>query len=321
MLSKPSYCQVLPARWLEILRAYERTLRVSRSESTARVYMATLQRFGVVVDDLLSPSTTSIQQWLGQRRRAGVGVNTLNQELSALRSFYRWLHQWEMAPRDYSGLIPSSRRAPGRLVRYLDEYQVGQLLAAPDLSTLVGFRDHVILRLLYETGLRAGEAVSLELGSLVSDRTIYIRSGKGRVDRFVPHSDELARLLVSWIVLRQKARPGKRSALFVTRHGKPFSNAKAIWVIVNRYARQSMGIGCGYHQVVRTANNRPWQGYYPHLLRASFATHLLQSGCDLRAVQELLGHESLSSTAHYIGVDLDLLRQHHAKLPRSGMKP
>lgn len=315
-LLKPSYCQVDDLLQPLLLR-FDRYLAAgNRSTCTRRNYAAAVRLWACYCPELLTPDQTSIYKWLRARRTA-VGVSMLNMELSALRLFYRWCHEWEYAVTDYSGLFPASRRAPQRLPRVLDAWQVGQLLAAPDLATFIGYRDHVMLRMAYETGLRASELVKLEIGDLLlTDRLIFIRNGKGRVDRYAPCSLELCSLLQAWLSIRRTAGPGKRRVVFITRHGKAFSRGRAVWEIFNRYSRHALGLGRGYERIVRTHQQKPWSGQYPHLLRASFATHLLQNGCDLRAVQKMLGHRNLNTTARYLYIDIEYLKKAQAKLPR-----
>ncbi|RCX32113.1 tyrosine-type recombinase/integrase [Thioalbus denitrificans] len=300
----------------DLLYRFDQYLLVGgRSATTRRVYLATLRRWAAAVGDLLAPSGSSRDDWIRARRRS-VGVATFNAEMSALRAFYRWAHFMDLSETDPATFIPHSTRAPRRLVRVLNEYQVGALLSAPDLQTLIGFRDHVILRLVYETGLRASEVVRLELGSVSDDRTVRVDAGKGRVDRILPISEQMLGLLDSWVMLRRATLPGKSAVLFCTHRGKPFRSGRSVWEIVNRYAREAMGLARGYESVRRVARQKPWSGQYPHLLRAAMATHLLERGCDLRAVQELLGHASLSTTARYLAVDIQMLKREHAKLGR-----
>lgn len=315
-LLKRSYSQV-QGEDLALLRRFDQYLQASKKSDTTRCnYMAAVRLWSGFCAALLSPDQASLYAWL-RARRGAVGVSMLNMELSALRLFYRWAHEWEYAKRDFSGLFPASRRAPERLPRLLDAWQVGQLLAAPDLSTFVGFRDHVMLRLAYETGARASEVVGLESGDLLlSDRLIYIQAAAGRRERMAPCSLEMSLLLTDWLMLRRTAHPGKRRAVFVTQHGKAFAGGRALWEIVDRYSRYALGVGRGYDCIVRTSRQKPWSGHYPHLLRASFATHLLQNGCDIRAVQELLGHRDAATTARYLAIDLDYLKSEQAKLPR-----
>ena len=316
LLLKHTYCSIDPAVCEAVKRWDQYLIATNRKTGTRRVYLAALSRYIELIDYVFAPSQGSIFQWV-KARRTTLAVGSFNQELSAVRSFYRFAHHWELTPTDYSKQLPQSHRAPKRLVRYLDEWQMGQLMAAPDLSTFVGFRDHVIIRLLYETGLRASEVVALELGDLFDDHTIHVRNGKGGIGRYIVHSAALTGLFGQWYKLRRTVRPGKRAALFVTQRGKPLANGNSIWIIVNRYARKSLGLARGFEKITQTGKHKPWQGHYPHLLRAAFATAMLQNGCDIRSIQELLGHADPSTTARYLGVDMDLLKSEHAKLPRS----
>lgn len=291
-----------------------------RSRATRRIYGAVLRRWALHVPDLLNPAKAGLDAWL-RDRRATTAAATMQQELVALRAFYRWAHAMGCTAVDHSTMLPAGPRVPQRLPRYLTDDQVGQLLAAPNLATLVGFRDHVLIRLAYETGMRAGELVALQLGSVRDDRTIVILAGKGNVDRLVPISAAMLELLEAWVRLRQTTRPGKANALFVTHRGKALRSARSVWEIVTRYTRPALGLARAFDRIRAERKQRPWQGQYPHLLRASFATALLQRGCDLRAIQELLGHADVRTTARYLTVDLAMLKREHAKLPRARRAP
>lgn len=123
----------------------------------------------------------------------------------------------------------------------------------------------------------------------------------------------------SYLRLRQTVRPGKKAALWLTQHGKPFTRPRAVWVVVNRYARDALGLACGYGRLEAAVRRTPWQGHYPHLLRASFATELHRRGCNIAAVSDMLGHANLATTALYLGVDLAQLREaigHHPRAVR-----
>ncbi len=310
---KPPYCKYyggLISRFIQHLRA----LRYS-SGTVARCE-AVLGRAGARFD-LAAPTREALRRYAGERRRQ-VAPGTVNGELSALRRFYGWAWDMEYLLLDYRDFVPCGARVPRRLVRYLTEAEVGRLLAAPNLADPAGFRDHVLLCLAYETGLRASELVQLGLGDVLPDRTVAVVGGKGRVDRLVPISEKMANLLNAWETVRRNLGPGKRAALFVNRYGRQFASGRSVWVIVNKYARDALGRGRGYELLSSTGRRKPWSGYYPHLLRASFASHLLANGCDLRAVQEMLGHAQLSTTGRYLGVDLATLRREIAKHPRHG---
>lgn len=290
--------------WLEALR------RAGRSADTVRIYASALNRWLEFAADPLDPGRSDIAAWVRARTTA-LKRSTCNLEFSAVRVFYRWLYVEGYTPVDCSRRLPRTHRAPKRLVRYLDVDQMARLLAAPNLAVWSGFRDHVMLRLLYETGIRAGELVRLTLGDVLPDRVLHVEG------RFLPLSEELARLLMEWQRLRAQVRPGKSATLFLTHHGRPFSRPRAIWQVVNRYAWRALGMRRGYERIQRAAGQRPWSGMSAHLLRASFATALLHSGCDIRYVQALLGHTDVATTARYLGVDIEALKREHAKLRRA----
>jgi len=291
-----------------LLKKYRFYLECGKSQKTADDYLAVILRWLSVTDNLLHPCKESIFVWLRNRRE--MSAATLNREFSALRSFYRWAHESDFCPIDFVSVWPKSTRNKAKnIVRFFDEYQVGQLLAAPDLATPMGFRDHVIIRLLYETGLRASELASLSMGAVFDDGRVYVYQGKGGIDRYVPCSQEMVKLVQQWIFVRRSFKPGKKLDLFVTIKGKQFRGGKTVWDIVNRYARKALGCGAGFEKIQFTANNKPWTGFYPHMLRASMATHMLANGCDLRAIQMMLGHKNIKTTTLYLGVDMAMMRK------------
>ena len=313
MLLKHGYGQVEPLldRFAFFLRA------MGRSQATVRAYRATLARY-IDFANRVPDGDDPVHRFVAARRRK-VGQATLNLECSALRTWFNWLKA--MQPDAWQpDSFPRQRRPPARLVRALSDSEVGQLLAAPDLSTFVGLRDHVIMATLYQCGLRASELVSLELGSVRLDGLLYVR-GKGGVDRLVPFGGAWHGLLESYLRVRATTRPGKRCALFVTKDGKALRDGRSVWVIVNRYARRALGLACGYARLEKAYAGRPWQGHYPHLLRASFATELHRRGVNLMAVATMLGHANADTTARYLGMDVDQLRAavaHHPRAKRLG---
>lgn len=193
---------------------------------------------------------------------------------------------------------------------------MGVLLAAPDLSTFVGLRDHLIMATLYQCGLRASELAALEVGDVLVDGLLHIR-GKGGKQRLVPFGGAWHGLLRTYLQRRASVKPGKRAALFVTKHGRALRDGRSVWVIVNRYARRSLGLGCGVSRIEAYARGRPWQGHYPHMLRAAFATELMKGGLDIMSIAQMLGHESAETTTRYLGVDMETLRKVAAYHPRA----
>ncbi len=304
--------RALRERFIELLRG------LGRSPATVRAYVAAVDRYAGYTGSHL-PTQADLVRYL-RHRRDHVRQGTVNLELSALKAWNRWLaiampDSW--APVE----IPRQRRPPPRVVMALSEVEVGMLLAAPDLGTYVGFRDHVIMATLYQCGLRASELSGLQLGSILPDGYLLVL-GKGGHERLVPVGDAWMGLLDAYLRQRAALRPGKLNALFLTRHGRPLRDGRAVWVIVNRYARRTLGLACGYTRLDKFARGHPWQGHYPHLLRTTFATHLHRNGCDIMAISQLLGHAQAETTAQYIGVDLATLREAAEKLPRNrGRQP
>lgn len=310
------YCSdgSLPSRFALFLRT------VGRSPATLQLYVDSLRGYMAYRDQALADGhdqAAALQRWLATRRDA-VRASTVNIDIKALRAYFRWLEiigsdEWRPL------VLPKQRKVPTRTVRALSDAEVGLLLAAPDLTTFVGLRDHVIIATLYQCGLRAGELVNLQLGSVRLDGFLYVQ-GKGGKDRLVPYGGGWHGLLETYLRGRSTTKPGKRNALFLTSQGQPLRDARSVWVIVNRYARKALGIGCGYARIEATTGGRPWTGHYPHLLRASFATELHRRGVNLIALSQLLGHSDASTTAHYIGIDLEQLRSAVSHHPRA-IKP
>lgn len=297
-----------------LLTQYRQYLQDTRKSATCRIYLGVLDRWLRCTADPLNPSRDEILAWLRARRQC-LAKTTVNLELTAVRAFYKWLHRYGWTERDLATLLPKGCRPPQRLARYLDIAQIDRLLAAPDPGSWVGQRDRALLRLLYEIGLRAGELAGLGLGDVALEARLLHVAG-----RFVPFSPALRDLLAEWMRIRRYARPGNGCALFVTRSGRPCAGARAIWEIVSRYVLAVYGMRRGYERVSRTARRRPWSGGAgTQLVRSSCAVALIERGMDLRAVQELLGHASVRSTARYrVGADLAILKRERAKL-RAGV--
>lgn len=304
----------------DALTRFARILAGNRAPTTVRLYVGVVRRwlaFGGAVDRL---DVGLLQRWLGDRRHQGAAPATVNVDLKALRAFYDTMALVGACPQAESNNCPSNRRVPRRLVRTFDDHQVLAMLAAPDVSTFAGYRDSVMMRMLWETGLRATELVSLGLGDVLPD-AVYVARGKGGRSRWVPISNELYRLMQGYMDLRATTRPGKRAALWVTAHGRALRSRRSVWAIVSRWARAALGGAVGYDKVRRAARRKPWSGQYPHLLRASMATTLLRHGCPLTAIMQMLGHTSLESTARYLEVDITHLREAIAKLPQFHRSP
>jgi integrase/recombinase XerD len=185
----------------------------------------------------------------------------------------------------------------------LSETEVESLMAAPLPDTPIGLRDRALLEVLYASGLRAGEITGLRLENFLREDKLLRVTGKGNRERVVPVGEKAIAALDAWLTRGRpqwvKARTG--GEVFLGEHGRRLTTAR-VWQIV-REAVKLAGIG-----------KRIW----PHLLRHSFATHLLSHGADLRAIQEMLGHASLATTQVYTHVDQARLKQIHRQFHPRG---
>jgi integrase/recombinase XerD len=247
--------------------------------------------------DLLAASREDLLDFLAARLRAGSSPRSLSRYLSGFRQFYRWLLREGRIRHDPTALIESPKLGRG-LPKALSEEQVSGLLQAPDTDTPLGLRDRSMLELMYASGLRVSELVELEAASLNLNQGVVRVTGKGGKERLVPLGEEAAGWLRRYL---RGARPDLlRGAdcprLFVTARRAGLTR-QAFWHAIRKYARQA-GIA---------------QDVSPHMLRHSFATHLLNHGADLRVVQLLLGHSDLSTTQIYTHVAREGLKQLHRK--------
>ena len=237
------------------------------------------------------------RHWLAEM--GGLERSSIARKLTAARSFFRYLCR--------EGLLPANplqgMTAPKRgrtLPDYLSLEEVEQLLAAPPKDPL-GLRDRAILELLYSSGLRVGELVSLRLESLDLETGMVRVLGKGKKERIVPIGS-YARAALGEYLKHSYTELGGREWLFVNRRGGKIST-RAVQMLVEKYTRKVL----------------PGRKVTPHTLRHSFATHLVEQGADLRSVQDLLGHSSLSTTQIYTHLQAaQLLAVYNKAHPRSG---
>jgi integrase/recombinase XerC len=252
------------------------------SERTQIAYGADLADFsrwldarGLTVDDV---DARVLTEWVGElgQGRARLAPSTISRRLAAVRSCLRYTFGPERVP---DGVL--APRRPRRLPDAPKEKEIDELLELADGDSALALRNRALLELLYSCGLRSAEAVGLDLGDVDFDREAVHVHGKGRKDRVVPLGEEAAHQLARYL---RDARPalarGAADALFLSTRGRRLDTST-----VRRLVR------------------------HPHRLRHSFATHLLEGGADLRTIQELLGHASLSTTQIYSHVDAKRLRR------------
>lgn len=230
-------------------------------------------------------------------RHAGSRPSSAGRRLSVFRRFYRWATREGLSLEDPTVRMDAPRQRM-RLPGTLTEAQVEALLAAPDTDEALGLRDRAMLELLYASGLRVSELVTLKSVHVGLSENVLRITGKGSKERLVPFGVEASDWLLRYLSqARAQILGGQVSdALFVTARGDAMSR-QMFWKLIKKYAQQA-GIT---------------QHLSPHTLRHAFATHLLNHGADLRVVQMLLGHADISTTQVYTHVARERLRQLHEK--------
>ena len=313
----------------EHLKAFLEHLRLNENASahTVRAYESDLSQFlaflashlGRRVSDLTATDLDHVnaRAFLGDRSRRGNSKASAARKLSAIRAFGRYLRREGVLEGDPAALVGSPKREQ-RIPSHLDVDEMSKLLDAPDTASPLGRRDKAILELFYASGLRLSELVGLDVEDVNLSRRVVRVLGKGRKERIVPFNSPAADAIRAWLRDREgvrdtasdsgqsgvrRASPAgrrRRDPLFLNYRGGRLST-RSVDKLVRRYVRE-----CSTRCRIS-----------PHGLRHSFATHLLEAGADLRAIQELLGHARLSTTQRYTHVNaaqlIDTYRKAHPK--------
>jgi len=298
--STPEIDEFIDALWLEhglssnTLAAYRRDL------------VLLSQWLGARGGALASARENDLQAYMGARLAQKGKATSANRRLTVFKRYYRWaLREQRIGADPTLRLIPA--RQALRVPKTLSEQQVEALLAAPDVATPLGLRDRAMLELMYASGLRVTELVALKAFALSLNDGVLRVLGKGDKERLVPFGMEARRWIVRYLEeARGTILAGQQTAdLFVTARGAGMTRVM-FWVIVKKHA-----LAAGIRVPLS-----------PHTLRHAFATHLLNHGADLRAVQLLLGHADISTTTIYTHVARERLKQLHAQHhPRGGWTP
>jgi integrase/recombinase XerD len=272
--------------YLTFLRA-ERNLGGKTVDAYAldlRDYLGDLARRGVMVESATRDDILEHLAWLGAK---GLSPRSRARHLAAIRGFHRFLEDEKLAPKNPTDDLDTPKHAR-KLPVFLSVEEVEALLAAPNLKTLAGVRDKAMIEVLYATGLRVSELVALKLEEVNLQDGFVLAMGKGKKERVVPLGKHALAAVRAWLEgPRAALLKGRASrAHFVTPRGRGFSRM-GFWKLLRRHARAA-GIA---------------KALSPHKLRHSFATHLVERGADLRAVQAMLGHADLSTTQIYTHVD------------------
>ena len=285
------------AEYLAALRA-ERGL----APATAAAYRRDLAQYAAHLGGR-PPDPEEVASFVAVLHRRGLSPATIARRIAAVRGFHRFLVAENLAAADPTALLETPRR-PAALPKALAIEEVLRLLEAPNPTTAEGRRDRALLEFLYATGARVAEAAALDQLDLDLEEGTARLTGKGSKQRLVPVGAPACRALAAYLPDRLAWRRSGRDpgAVFVNRRGGRLTR-QGIWAIVRRHA---VGAGLDPAQVS------------PHVLRHSAATHMVEGGADLRTVQELLGHASISTTQVYTRVSpRHLLEVYATSHPRS----
>lgn len=279
------------------------TVELGLSANTRQAYERDLRLFCKTLgfknsDALVNVSREQITGYMTQLKEKGLAAATIARKLAAIKAFYRF-----MTAEGYMDANPAEVVEAGtkgiKLPRVLSEDEVVRLLNQPDITTAEGFRDRTMLEVLYATGMRVSELISLTLERVDLNMKYIIAFGKGSKERIVPLGSIAAEFLQQYL---EKVRPKLTHAdrntniVFLAFGGHELTRQR-FWQIIRAYGRK--------------ANIN--KALTPHILRHSFATHLLDNGADLRSVQELLGHSDISTTQIYTHLTNKRLRDIYAK--------
>jgi integrase/recombinase XerD len=275
------------------------------AKNSLAAYATDLRKFGVWLGDqsleLDRVERIHIVRYFQSMRKAGISARSVARSLAAIRGLFRFL----VAERHLKNEPTENLENPklwSTLPKSLLSSEVEALLNAPDLTTPEGLRDRAMLELLYATGLRVSELIRVRIDEVVLDAGFLRTMGKGSKERIVPFGDAARQAMIDY---SEKARPhfakDNDPHLFLSQRGRPMTR-QSFWMKVAKYARNA---GIKSH-------------ISPHVLRHSFATHLLENGADLRSVQMMLGHADISTTQIYTHVSrARLQRMYESFHPRA----
>ena len=246
---------------------------------------------------------TDIRSYMASRHRQGLSSTSLQRELSAIRSFFNFLLKNQLTDNNPGQYIKAPKKTR-KLPKTLDVDQIKSLLEAGTNST-IEIRDLAMFELFYSSGIRLSELAQLNLTDIdLTDKSLMVRSGKGGKSRMLPIGSKAVAAINTWLEHRIKSITSTETALFISTRGTRLGQ-RSIELRLKQWCKKK-GIAENIH---------------PHMLRHSFATHLLESSQDLRAVQELLGHSNISTTQIYTHLDFQHLADVYDKAhPRAKRK-
>jgi len=276
------------------------------SDNTAEAYSDDLNKLIKYIDNepdvsILSLTYKDLQQFIAQLSDIGINARSQARIISGIKSFYRFLLMEDYIRTDPTELLESPKIGQ-KLPEVLTENEINNLINSIDLSKPEGQRNRAMLEVLYSCGLRVSELIGLQYSKIYFDEQFIIVKGKGDKQRLVPISQKAIQEIRNYLIDRHtiKVQKGFEDTLFLNRRGAGLTRVMVFHIIKEQ---------------AKIAGIR--KNISPHTMRHSFATHLLEGGANLRAIQMMLGHESISTTAIYTHIDREFLRkeiiEHHPR--------
>lgn len=293
---------------MELIDGFEGFLALERgmSPNTRLGYLSDINRFADFLEgigrlSLLDATPEDIDNFLADLVDVGLAPRSCARVLAGVKSFYRYCRLASLIAENPTLLI-SGPKYGSRLPEVLSVEEINDMISMADLSKPEGWRNRAIMETLYGSGLRVSELCGLRYGDLYTDEGMLRVEGKGSKQRFVPMSHYCMKAIDDWSERREEfnIKPKFQDYIFVTRRGSAMTRVMVFYVI------KKLAQDAGVRKVIS-----------PHTLRHSFATHLLEGGANLRAIQQMLGHESIATTEIYLHLDNTRLREeillHHPR--------
>ncbi len=291
-----------------IIDKYTTYIRLEKglSDNTAEAYMDDLNKLISFIQSepnisLLSLTYKDLQQFIAQLSDIGISARSQARIISGLKAFYRFLLTEDYLETDPTELLESPKIGQ-KLPEVLTENEINNLINSIDLSKAEGQRNRAMLEILYSCGLRVSELIGLQYSNVYFDEQFIIVKGKGNKQRLVPISEKAIKEIRNYLIDRNniKVQKGFEDTLFLNRRGAGLTRVMIFHIIKEQ---------------AKIAGIR--KNISPHTMRHSFATHLLEGGANLRAIQMMLGHESITTTEIYTHIDREFLRKeiikHHPR--------
>ncbi len=292
---------------MDVIKSFRQYLRLQRaySQNTVEAYLGDVAKLLTYLEgqgkDIRQTTLDDLHGFIATLADLGLGARSRARVISAIRTLFRFLVEEREIENDPTELLDPITM-PQHLPEVLSVEEIDMIEGAIDLSKWEGQRNKAIIELMYSCGLRVSELVELKMSELFLDEKFIRVIGKGSKERLIPISNQAIKELNLWFIDRNvmNIQPGEIDYVFLNRMGKHLTRTM-ILIMIKQYAKEA-GIE---------------KNISPHTLRHSFATSLLEGGADLRAIQEMLGHESIKTTEIYTHLDTSRLReeilQHHPR--------